>query len=133
MAQSTPPTRDPDCEPDADVCCPPDVESDGESAIRVTAFPGQTLTLPFAWQHEREIFLLDRTERGWTVAELHFEYEGLHYLEVRRATYRWPREAAGALIARGLCFGQSPAEQLADDLDGWIGGYPRIAEPFAAD
>jgi hypothetical protein len=81
------------------------------------------LDVPFAWQHEQRLLLLDQETGGWTVAELHFDSARCHYVEVRRATFRWPREAAGALLARGVAFGASPAERLATDLDRWLADH----------
>jgi hypothetical protein len=75
---------------------------------------------PFAWQHGRRLLLLDEEPSGWTFAELRFDEARCRYVEVRRATFRWPREAAGVLVARGLVFGKEPAERLAVALDRWL-------------
>jgi hypothetical protein len=76
--------------------------------------------VPFAWQHGRRLLLLDEEARGWTFAELRFDQEHCRYVEVRRATFRWPREAAGALLARGVSFGDEQANRLAAALDRWL-------------
>jgi hypothetical protein len=81
------------------------------------------LDVPFAWQHEQRLLLLDQEAGGWTFAELRFDSERCHYVEVRRATFRWPREAAGALLARGVAFGTAPAERLAADLQRWLADH----------
>jgi hypothetical protein len=81
------------------------------------------LDVPFAWQHEQRLLLLDQEAGGWTFAELRFDSERCHYVEVRRATFRWPREAAGALLARGVGFGAAPAERLAADLQRWLADH----------
>lgn len=75
---------------------------------------------PFVWQHERQVLLLDRACRGWIAAELQFDAEGCRYVEIRRATYRWPREAVGALLARTVALGEATANRLACDLDAWL-------------
>jgi hypothetical protein len=65
------------------------------------------------------VLLLDRAYRGWIVAELQFDAEGCRYVEIRRATYRWPREAVGAILARTVALGEATAKRLARDLDAW--------------
>ena len=87
---------------------------------------------PFVWQHGRRWLLLDVAAHGWTVAELRFEAERCRYVEVRRATYRWPREAAGALLARLVVLGEAPLDQAAQALSGWLAGV-RAATPPADD
>jgi hypothetical protein len=54
------------------------------------------------------------------LAELLFEPQTCRYLEVRRSTYRWPREAAGALLGRTLAAGEHRAEDAARGLSEWI-------------
>ena len=78
---------------------------------------------PFAWQHGRSLFLLNQEGRSWTVAELRFEDSALQYEEIRRATYLWPREAAGFLLARGYGLGDDSVEELATHLDSWLGAH----------
>jgi hypothetical protein len=74
---------------------------------------------PFAWQHGRRLWILDGRETEWVLAELVFEPLTCRYLEVRRASYRWPREAAGALLGRMLAGGESSAEEAAHSLSQW--------------
>jgi hypothetical protein len=76
--------------------------------------------MPFAWQHEQFVLMLDQHERGWTVAELRFEPDRLRYIEVRRSSYRWPREAMGAVIARSVRCGEASMAQLARAVDAWL-------------
>lgn len=111
MAQVTPPTKDPDCFPGDGPC-----ESQTEHPPMAVRPP----VMPFAWQHEQCLVMLDQQDRGWTVAELRFEPDRLHYVEVRRAFYRWPREAMGAVIARGVQSGEASLAQLAKSVDSWL-------------
>jgi hypothetical protein len=74
---------------------------------------------PFAWQDGRRLWILDGNEDDWVLAELRFEPRACHYVEVRRATYRWFREAAGALLGRTLVGGQPHAEAAANGLSDW--------------
>lgn len=76
--------------------------------------------VPFAWQHGRRLLLLDEERRGWTVAELRFDTVACRYVEVWRATFGWPREAAGSLLARGVVFGAEPLRRLAGAFDCWF-------------
>lgn len=75
---------------------------------------------PFAWQDGRRLWILDGCETNWVLAELLFDPLWCRYLEVRRATYRWPREAAGALLGRSLVGGQRRAEEAARGLAAWV-------------
>ncbi|MDQ3044603.1 MAG: hypothetical protein M3R06_05560, partial [Chloroflexota bacterium] len=69
--------------------------------------------------------LLDQEPLGWILAELYFDSSLCHYVEVRRATYTWPREAAGSLLARLVSASTEEAtgidlERTAQDLLHWI-------------
>ena len=75
---------------------------------------------PFAWQDGRRFWLLDGGPDAWVLAELLFEPRTCRYLEVRRANYRWPREAAGALLGRTFAGGQGRAEDAARGLSEWV-------------
>lgn len=74
---------------------------------------------PFAWQNGRRLWILDGHAREWILAELVFEPHACRYLEVRRASYRWPREAAGALLGRTLSGGLASTEEAARGLSLW--------------
>ena len=74
---------------------------------------------PFVWQHGRRLWILDGRVTDWVLAELVFEPLACRYLEVRRASYRWPREAAGALLGRALAGGETSAEEAARSLSLW--------------
>jgi hypothetical protein len=82
--------------------------------------PGRDPSGPFAWQDGRRLWILDGTETNWVLAELIFDPQSCRYLEVRRATYRWPREAAGALLGRTFAGGRLRAEEAARGLSAWI-------------
>jgi hypothetical protein len=74
---------------------------------------------PFAWQSGRRLWILDGRDSEWIVAELEFDPRECRYIEVRRAGYRWPREAAGALLGRALSGGTANAEEAARGLALW--------------
>jgi hypothetical protein len=80
---------------------------------------------PFAWQEGRRLWILDGRASDWVLAELLFEPESCRYLEVRRSSYRWPREAAGALLSRTFAGGQRQAEQAARGLLEWAERWER--------
>lgn len=75
---------------------------------------------PFAWQDGRRLWILDGGEADWILAELLFDPRSCRYLEVRRAIYRWPREAAGALLGRTFVGGPRRAEEAARGLAAWV-------------
>ncbi|MGH2617855.1 MAG: hypothetical protein ACRDJC_21710, partial [Thermomicrobiales bacterium] len=71
---------------------------------------------PFAWQDGRRLWILDGGLDDWVLAELIFEPRTCSYLEVRRSSYQWPREAVGAFLSRALVGGQRRAEDAARGL-----------------
>ena len=75
---------------------------------------------PFAWQDGRRLWILDGGELEWVLAELLFDPQSCRYLEVRRTTYRWPREAAGALLGKTMIGGRRRAEEAARGLAAWV-------------
>lgn len=81
---------------------------------------------PFAWQSGRRLWILDGRDAEWVVAELEFEPGECRYIEVRRASYRWPREAAGALLGRALSGGAANAEEASRGLAQWANRAVRI-------
>lgn len=74
---------------------------------------------PFTWQDGRRLWILDGSANAWVLAELIFEPETCRYLEVRRSVYRWPREAAGALLSRTFASGPARAAAAATGLTAW--------------
>jgi hypothetical protein len=87
---------------------------------------------PFAWQSGRRLWILDGRDAEWVVAELEFEPRGCRYIEVRRASYRWPREAAGALLGRALSGGAANAEEASRGLALWANRAVRITRNSGA-
>jgi hypothetical protein len=75
---------------------------------------------PFVWQCGRRLLLLEREQGYWVLAELEFEPEICRYTELRRAFYRWEREAVGALLSRTIRYGEDAAAESADLLDVWM-------------
>ena len=125
MAQRTPPTRGPgrgsgsDAAPDPEPMLPDPVATGGLAAIVPGGLADRRGT-PFSWQHGAQLLLLEAGRTGWVFAELRFDAAHCRYVEVRRARYRWPREAAGALLSRALAAGDSMADELATDLLAWL-------------
>ncbi len=81
---------------------------------------------PFAWQHDQRLLLLDEEPIGWVVAELQFDADRCRYVEVWRATYRWPREAVGVLLSRALPAGETAVARTSVDLYLWIAAHQAI-------
>lgn len=75
---------------------------------------------PFAWQHGANLYLLVSEWNGWVLAELEFVPSLCHYVERRRTSYRWPREAVCALLTRSLVADDETAWRLADDVTAWM-------------
>lgn len=75
---------------------------------------------PFAWQDGRRLWLLDGGPTAWVLAELFFDPDTCRYFEIRRSRYRWPREAAGALLGHSFAGGQRRAEEAARSLSEWV-------------
>lgn len=75
---------------------------------------------PFAWQHGARLYLLVSEWSGWVLAELEFVPNECHYVEIRRTSYRWPREALGALLSRALPAGEDASGRLVDDVTVWF-------------
>ncbi|MCC6793022.1 MAG: hypothetical protein IT336_15140 [Thermomicrobiales bacterium] len=82
---------------------------------------------PFAWQHGRQLILLDDDPEGWVMAELHFDSDLCRYVEVRRAVYPLTREAIGAVISRALASGDHAAVDTALSLHEWLSTYYGIS------
>jgi hypothetical protein len=57
------------------------------------------------------------------MAELEFDPIGVHYTEVRRASYVWFREAFGALMSRALISGEGSAEEAGANLLAWYSAH----------
>jgi hypothetical protein len=83
--------------------------------------------IPFAWQHGRQLILLDDDPEGWVMAELHFDSDLCRYVEIRRAVYPLTREAIGAVISRALASGDHAAVDTALSLHDWLSAYYGIS------
>jgi hypothetical protein len=88
--------------------------------ISIAGIQDATTTRPFAWQVGRRLWILDGGRTDWVLAELLFEPQTCRYREVRRSRYRWPREAAGALLGRTYFGGERRVEAAARGLSDWI-------------
>lgn len=83
--------------------------------------------IPFVWQYDTRVLLLDDDNDGWVMAELRFDPEICRYQEVRRARYRLTREAIGAVLSRALASGDHAAVDTALQLHDWLFNYYGIA------
>ena len=122
MAHQSPPTKEPgqgaDHDQAAGLGSPP---SAGRTVSAVTAgVRSASDPVPFAWQHGCRLLLLEGRPGRWVLAELRFDPTACHYVELRRAHFRWPREAAGALLSRVLAAGPAAAEATGRDLTTWL-------------
>lgn len=82
----------------------------------------------WVWQRSTHLFMLDRNDFGqWAVVELEFLRDRGYYIELRRCSYDWPREAVGAMLSRLLSLGDREALTASASLDAWC------AAAFAAE
>ncbi|MBA3641260.1 MAG: hypothetical protein H0W53_18715 [Acidobacteria bacterium] len=99
---------------------PPSGDS-GPLATRTRSF----VQNPFVFQHHHQLFLLDGTAGEWVLAELRFDLAICRYVEVRRASYQWPREALTVLLSR-MVTGDPDDAALLDrataGFAGWLSG-----------
>ncbi len=79
--------------------------------------------VPFVWQSERRLLLLDEEEGLWVFAELEFDSGICRYVEIRRAAYEMEREAVGVLLSRALASGMKAVEGSAVSLNSWLIKY----------
>ena len=127
MAQRTPPTRGPGRGSGSDAAPDPDpmplaqpVSASGMTPVATGTGTVADGGVPFSWQHGPQLLLLEAGRTGWVLAELRFDAVRCRYVEVRRARYRWAREAAGALLSRALAAGDATADALATELLTWL-------------
>lgn len=102
----------------------PAQEQDGERQRSIQA------RAPFVWQHGRRLLLLDEQFPHWVMAEFHFDTERCRYVEIRRATYHWAREAIGVVLSRAFASGEEAAEDAARSLNAWL--VKRSSDPSPA-
>jgi hypothetical protein len=92
----------------------PPAEAEADSA-------GYRAPMPFAWQSGRQLILVDEDPDGfWVMAELLFNPDHIRYVELRRASYLWFREALGAAMSRALTSGENASADLAENLSAWF-------------
>jgi hypothetical protein len=122
MPPLPPLTNDPGRGADADAGSPANADATPAGApsdLASSTIPAMR-SVPFVWQHGRQLLLLDEEPKGWVLAELRFDADRCRYVELRRATYRWPREATGALLSRLLATGQPTIDRVAQSLFFWV-------------
>jgi len=116
----------PACDIESGACC---AAANDLAALRQAErdtramLPEETL-VPFVVQSGQRIFMLACENGAWVLAELHFDVERVTFLETRRSTFEWPREAFGALLSRvALREGDDGAvADVAADFHRWLGG-----------
>ena len=113
MAQQVPPAHGSDRGVDRDA-------ASGQLGPADQAARGAGRRAPFVCQNGNRVLLLEARPLGWILAELRFEPSTCRYTEVRRTRYRWPREAAGALLSRAFAEGDAIADRTDRDLRAWL-------------
>lgn len=99
------------------------LSEDGNLALKQRQRP----TIPFSWQHGQTTLLLDEGMNAeWLVAELGFAESECRYVEWRRSSFDWPREAMGALLSRALIHGEDAATEAAEQLGRWMASRPIV-------
>lgn len=87
--------------------------------------------VPFVVQDGPRMLMIGQTSVGWTLAELEFDRERCTFLEVRQATYTWPREAFGVLLSRLTASNPTSdmVERLTHEFAAWVGfSFARIPQ-----
>lgn len=107
----------------ADQTTPSEVAADSATHQVEPSLPNR----PFVWQDGRRLLLLEREPGYWILAELEFEPDVCRYSEVRRAFYRWEREAVGALLSRSLSCGDRAMAEVAELLAVWSQHHRRTS------
>jgi hypothetical protein len=129
MAQHTPPARESGGKPEHERGPWSDkpatrVDSDAGAGAPLLQQPREASEpggkAPFAWQHGSRLLFLEAGAHGWILAELRFNPDACHYVEVRRTRYRWAREATGACLSRAFVAGEAAVDRMARDLHAWL-------------
>jgi hypothetical protein len=92
----------------------PDQNQTGTQATTLQA------RIPFVWQYGQRLLILDEEFPNWVMAEFRFDTERCRYLEIRRATYHWAREAIGVVLSRAFASGEDAAQDAARSLSAWL-------------
>lgn len=85
---------------------------------------------PFVHQSRDKLLLVVGNAHGWLVAELRFDRRSCTYVELRRSTFAWPREALTALLSRIVTGTNEDAELLcrvSDDFLAWASRQLAVA------
>lgn len=91
---------------------------------------------PFVHQTRDKLLLLVGNEHGWLLAELRFDRHTCTYVESRRSTYAWPREALTALLSRlvtGTDEDDRVLRQVSDDFQAWASRQLAVAHRIDGD
>lgn len=91
-------------------------------------------SLPFVVQSGQALFIIAENSAEWIVAELHFDPADCIFLETRRASYQWPREAFGRLMSVALIgdlIEPGQVEQVSDAFGKWLAGQFAAERPDA--
>lgn len=85
---------------------------------------------PFVYQTRDKLLLLVGDAHGWLLAELRFERRTCTYVETRRSTFVWPREALTALLSRlvtGSDEDDQVLRQVSSDFHTWASRQLAVA------
>lgn len=85
---------------------------------------------PFVYQSHDKLLLLVGNAHGWLLAELRFDRRSCTYVEARRSTFAWPREALTALLSRivtGTDEDNRILRQVSDDFHDWASRQLAVA------
>lgn len=109
----------PDHEPGA--CRPPELPDLTAGHARR---PARDMLVPFVVQAGPRVYMLAAEDDAWVLAEMTFDQERVAFIETRRSSYEWPREAFGALLSRVALREADDAtvEEVALDFGRWLGG-----------
>lgn len=77
---------------------PSDIRADSADHAAAEPEAGYSMA-PFVVQSGPTLWMVEREQRGWTLAELRFHPRYGFFQERRRATYAWPREVFGAMLS----------------------------------
>ena len=88
--------------------------------LRIAVGPAN---MPFVWQHDRRLLLLDEDAGLWSFAELEFDPATCRYVEIRRSGYEMEREAVGVLLSHALSSGFEEVARASTQLNDWLLQY----------
>ena len=91
-------------------------------------------SLPFVVQSGQSMYFIAENSGEWVVAELQFEPDACIFLETRRASYQWPREAFGRLMSIALIgdlIEPDQVKRVSDAFAKWLAGQFAADRPIA--